>query len=459
MAGLVWFRRDLRLHDNPAWAAATAEHDRVTALYVLDPRLLDCAGPFRRRQLCADLRALDRALGGRGGRLLVRRGDPVAVVPREAARAGVTLVHWNADVTPYATARDGAVASALDVGTATPYGHLVLPPGAVVTAKGQVSRVFGAFHRRWQATPWDPWPEPGEARVTAVAGDPLPRADGDPPRPPGEDGAAATLTRFVDRVAGYRAGRDRAADPATSGLSVALHFGTVSPRHVVEAVGGVDPDGEAFVRQVAWRDWFAHLLTELPALPDRALREADDRIAWRDDPAGLAAWREGRTGFPLVDAGMRQLAASGAMPNRVRMVTASFLVKDLLIDWRRGERHFRHLLADGDVAQNVGNWQWVAGTGPDAAPFFRILNPVTQSRSHDPDGRYIRRWVPELAGLDDEAIHAPWEAGPEATAAAGVTVGVTYPAPLVDHAHARLRTLAAYRAVRGGTPVVHGSPG
>jgi deoxyribodipyrimidine photo-lyase len=179
------------------------------------------------------------------------------------------------------------------------------------------------------------------------------------------------------------------------------------------------------------------------------VKEAFDGIEWRDDPDGLAAWKEGRTGYPVVDAGMRELASTGAMHNRVRMITASFLVKDLLIDWRLGERHFRHLLADGDVPQNAGNWQWVAGTGPDAAPFFRIFNPVTQSRAHDPEGRYLRRWVPELAGLDDKAIHAPWEAGPLDLAAAGVTLGDTYPEPIVDHADARERTLAAYRAAEG----------
>jgi deoxyribodipyrimidine photo-lyase len=219
---------------------------------------------------------------------------------------------------------------------------------------------------------------------------------------------------------------------------------------VVEAVGDADADRQAFVRQLAWRDWFAHLLAEVPTLPDKALRTDFDRIGWRDDPDGLAAWKEGRTGYPVVDAGMRELAATGAMHNRVRMITASFLVKDLLVDWRLGERHFRHLLVDADVAQNVGNWQWVAGTGPDAAPFFRIFNPVTQSRTHDPRGEYVRRWVPELADLDDQAIHAPWEVGPLELAAAGITLGETYPEPIVDHASARLRTLAAYRAAEGG---------
>jgi deoxyribodipyrimidine photo-lyase len=448
--GLVWFRRDLRLTDNPAWAAATADHAEVTALYVLDDRLLRSAGPLRRRQLVAELHALDAALGRHGGRLLVRRGDPITVVPGEADRRGGARVHWNADVTPYAAARDGAVRAALDREPATFHGHLVHRPGALVTSAGRVPRVFGAFHSRWTATPWDGWPLPGDAALGDDPGGGLPPLDGEPPLPPGEDAAHATLRRFLDGpVDRYRGGRDDLARPGASRLSVALRFGTISPRLVAEAVGGAGEDRRAFLRQLAWRDWYAHLLAETPSLPRRALRAEYDRIAWRDDPDGLAAWREGRTGYPIVDAGMRELAAAGTMPNRVRMVTASFLVKDLLIDWRAGERHFRRLLLDGDVPQNVGNWQWVAGTGPDAAPWFRVFNPVTQSRAHDPGGRYLRRWLPELSGLDDTAVHAPWEAPPAALASAGVVLGGTYPEPLVDHAAARARALDAYRRARG----------
>jgi deoxyribodipyrimidine photo-lyase len=448
--GLVWFRRDLRLTDNPAWAAATADHAEVTALYVLDDRLLRSAGPLRRRQLVAELHALDAALWRHGGRLLVRRGDPITVVPGEADRRGGARVHWNADVTPYAAARDGAVRAALDREPATFHGHLVHRPGALVTSAGRVPRVFGAFHSRWTATPWDGWPLPGDAALGDDPGGGLPPLDGEPPLPPGEDAAHATLRRFLDGpVDRYRGGRDDLARPGASRLSVALRFGTISPRLVAEAVGGAGEDRRAFLRQLAWRDWYAHLLAETPSLPRRALRAEYDRIAWRDDPDGLAAWREGRTGYPIVDAGMRELAAAGTMPNRVRMVTASFLVKDLLIDWRAGERHFRRLLLDGDVPQNVGNWQWVAGTGPDAAPWFRVFNPVTQSRAHDPGGRYLRRWLPELSGLDDTAVHAPWEAPPAALASAGVVLGGTYPEPLVDHAAARARALDAYRRARG----------
>jgi deoxyribodipyrimidine photo-lyase len=247
----------------------------------------------------------------------------------------------------------------------------------------------------------------------------------------------------------YRADRDVLDGAGGSALSAALRFGTLSPRAVVRAVAGAGADREAFIRQLAWRDWFAHLLAEEPSLPTRSLRPEFEGIRWHHDPDGLEAWKSGRTGYPVVDAGMRQLAATGTMHNRARMITASFLVKDLLVDWRLGERHFRHLLVDGDVPQNAGNWQWVAGTGPDAAPYFRVFNPVTQSRAHDPTGAYIRRWVPELAGLDDDAVHAPWTVGPLELALAGVTLGDQYPAPIVDHAAARVRAIDAYRAARG----------
>ncbi len=450
--GLVWFRRDLRLDDNPAWAGVTSSCAEVVPLFVVDPVLLDGAGPFRRRQLLADVAALDAELAERtGARLHVRVGDPTVTVPRVASELGVTTVAWNADVTPYASRRDAAVTRAvLDVVGSppdTPHGSLVHAPGRVLTNNGTLSRVFTPFSRSWRRTPLDPWPAPGDAGVVDVAGDPLPVPDADPPHAAGSAAALARLEAFLSVVDGYDVDRDRPDLPGTSQLSADLKSGTVSARTVLEVVGEGTAGREAFTRQLAWRDWYAHLLAEIPSLPSRAMKVRYDAIVWRNQPDDIAAWQEGRTGYPLVDAGMRQLRTTGWMHNRVRMVCGSFLVKNLLVDWRVGERYFRHLLVDGDVPQNVGNWQWLAGTGPDASPYNRIFNPVTQSRKFDPAGDYVRRYVPELGGLDDDAVHAPWEVGPLELAAAGVGLGDTYPEPIVDLSASRARALAAYAAV------------
>lgn len=450
-SAVVWFRRDLRLADNPAWAWATNRYAEVTALFVLDPRILDAAGTFRRAQLFANLVELDRSLAGVGGRLRIRHGNPRRVVPEEVAATGAKAVGWNADVSPGSVARDDAVRAGIEpeVTVITHHGCLVLPPGSVLTAKGTVPRVFSAFHRRWCRTPWDPWPTPGAATISDDPGDGLPPVEVAPPRPAGEQAAHQALQRFAaGPVDAYSRTRDRIGESGTSELSVHLKFGTIAARHVIEAIGDTTSDRSAFVRQLAWRDWFAHLLAENPTLVDHAMRPEYDRIAWRDAPEDLERWKAGQTGYPIVDAAMRELTATGSMHNRLRMVAASFLVKDLLIDWRLGERHFREYLTDGDLPQNVGNWQWVAGTGPDAAPYFRIFNPVTQSTTHDPSGHYLRRWLPELSRLDDRTIHAPWQARPLDLAAAGVVLGVEYPEPMVDHRAAREQALEAYARAR-----------
>ncbi|MEM7094769.1 MAG: deoxyribodipyrimidine photo-lyase [Actinomycetota bacterium] len=454
-ASIVWFRRDLRIRENPAWAAAT-DADEVTGLFVVDQALFESAGPFRRAALVAHLRALDDQLRERGGRLRVETGDPVDVVPALAADLNAS-VHWNIDVTPYATHRDAQVSAGLAADGCGPptthWGTLVHEPGSVLTGKGTLSKVFTPFSRVWERTAHRPWAVgDGGATITSATGVGVPAPDADSPIPEfagGEVAARACVGAFLERVDDYLDTRDVPAIDGTSLLSGDLRWGTISPRELLEVAGDATEGRRGFVRQLAWRDWYAHLLWENPGMVHAALKPQYDTIAWRNDPDEFDAWKQGRTGFPIVDAGMRQLLATGYMHNRVRMIAGSFLVKDLLVDWRWGERWFRHLLIDFEPSQNVGNWQWVAGCGTDAAPYFRVFNPWTQSRKFDPSGEYIRRWVPELRGLDGAAVHEPAAAAPLDLAAGGVTLGADYPYPIVDHAMARDRVLAAYKRALG----------
>ncbi len=463
MTSLVWFRRDLRLEANPAWAAATRAHDEVVALFVIDPVLMATAGPRRRAVLVDHLRALDDALSEHGGRLTVVTVEPdggpeaaAQTVRRVVAEIEAAEVHVNRDASPYATRRDEATRRALPVPFVVHEGNTVHPPGRVLTGKGTLSRVFTPFYRAWDKEPLTQTANVRGGRVVTSG-----RSEGLPVREPdlapgwradaGPDAAWRRLTEWLERVDDYPTTRDLPAVDGTSNLSVDLKFGSLSPQTVVEVVNGSGsgPERQSFVRQLAWRDWWFHMLVDNPSLPSHAVKPEYDRVRWRNDPAEFDAWRSGHTGFPIVDAGMRQLAQTGLMHNRVRMIAGSFLVKDLLIDWRWGERHFRRDLLDADLAQNVGNWQWVAGTGPDASPYFRIFNPLTQALTFDPQGDYVRRWVPELAALSGKSIHHPTSLGPLELAATGIVIGQTYPPPLVDHAEARQRTLAAYKLALG----------
>ena len=436
----MWFRRDLRLADNPAWNAAIATGRPVRPVFVLDPRLYR-PGHRRSARLVAELHGLDAALAGHGGRLHVVHGDPVQVIAHLAANA--ESVHLNRDVSPYATSRDRRVAAALDhleVARDGHWGTLVHPPGTVLTKAGHVSKVFTPFHRRWAEIPSRGVHEAMPGAVTSDVGEGLPALD----ITAGREAALARLAAFAKRRDRYDHDRDTPAIDGTSMLSVDLKFGVLSPIEIIEALG--EGPHHPFIRQLAWRDWWAHTLLAAPHLPTTSSRPEYDRIEWINDPDDIDAWSRGVTGYPLVDAGMRELQSTGFMHNRVRMVAASFLVKHLLVDWRIGEAVFRDLLLDADPAQNVGNWQWVAGVGPDAAPYFRIFNPVAQSRRHDAAGRYLRRWLPELSSLDDRSIHAPWELAPLELAERGVVLDDNYPSPIVEHDLARERTLAAYRA-------------
>jgi deoxyribodipyrimidine photo-lyase len=443
--GLVWFRRDLRLDDNPAWAAATSAHDEVIALFVVEPALMNSSGQLRRDQLLAHLHALDDQLRSRGGGLVVRAGPAATAIPTVIRDCDASALYYNADAGPFAATRDAATSRAVKVPVHVLHGLTVHEPGAVLTKKGALSQVFAPFYKTWRSTQRTQWPSSRAGRPATLPGTTLPAPQNAPRQEPGEAAAWERLRRWNDRVDDYQTNRDRPAIDGTSDLSADLKFGTLAARTVVDVIGTPTPGREAFVRQVAWRDWWAHMLTARPDLAAVAMRGQYDNIAWRDDAEGFSRWCAGTTGYPIVDAGMRQLVRTGWMHGRIRMICASFLVKDLLIDWRRGERFFRHHLVDADVAQNAGNWQWVAGTGPDAAPYFRIFNPTAQSRRFDPDGDYIRRWVPELAGVPSATIHEPGTAGPLDRAAAGVTLGETYPFPIVDHSEARARTLAVYK--------------
>ncbi len=451
---VCWLRRDLRLHDNPALRAACAEADAVVPLFVLDPRLL--RGPRMSRArlafLADALADLDARLRERGGRLVVRHGDPAEVVPAVAAEASATRVHWHHDVTPHATARDANVAAALQRLGAHHVAHeavVIQPPGTVRTKAGQPFKVYTPFAKAWRALGVDePRAEPGRVTVPAtVEGQPPPTladlgvTEADRALAGGEQAGLARLERFLaGPVDAYDARRDLMAVEGTSRLSADLHYGTVSPRQVWAGLAD-EAAHRAFADELIFREFYHHVLA---AWPEAATTEWSPRfrdLPWGGHGPAFEAWAQGRTGYPIVDAGMRQLASTSWLHNRARMIVASFLCKDLLVDWRLGEAHFLRHLVDGDIASNNGGWQWAAGTGTDAQPYFRIFNPVRQGQRFDPDGAYVRRFVPELAHVPDRFVHAPWTMGPLEQEAAGCVVGRDYPEPIVDHAAARQRAL------------------
>lgn len=440
---IVWFRRDVRLEDNPAWARGT-EADLVCPLFVVDPRLYDMVTDRRRQLLVAGLDALDQRIRRAGGRLRVERGDPTEVVPAVTAELRAGIVHANREVTPYGVRRDRSISSRVDLEISE--GTYVQPPGSVLTQREEPYRVFTPFLRQWLETPLPSLARPGAAQITRDPGIgvPSPTVAHDA----GEEAAMKRLEAFLERADTYHELRDRPDLDATSRLSTDLKYGWLGPATVVRTVGRAGKGPSEFVRQMAWRDFYAHLLSAHPQAIAKPMRSEYANIEWRNDPNEVEAWKSGLTGYPLIDAAMRQLAATGWIHNRLRMLVASFLVKDLLVDWRIGERFFRRHLVDGDVAQNVGNWQWVAGTGTDAAPYFRVFNPVTQSKRYDPEGTYIRSWVPELEAAPRAVIHAPWRADPAELAGLGIVVGKTYPEPIVDHAFARLRAIETYERAR-----------
>ncbi len=459
-ATVVWFRRDLRVADHPALRAAVDAGPTV-CLFVLDPALLGRRhhrAPTRLRFMRAGLEALDRELRTRGSRLVVREGAPARVVPEVAAEAGATRVTWTREVSPLGRARDERVRRALGrarIEVVETGGDLVVEPEDLTGASGRGYLVFSAFHRAWRdvALP-DHLPAPRE-----IAGPPLPGVDlgrlpdGDPPIEAGPLAARRRIVEFVrdGGADGYPDHRDALAEDATSRLSAYLRFGMCTSAQIGRALGlpGRLSDGrEAFWRQLGWREFYHHHLARHPEVARASLNPALRGIDWDDDAAGLAAWARGETGFPVVDAGMRQLASTGWIHNRARLIVSSFLVKDLLVDWRRGETVFMQGLVNGDPANNNGGWQWTAGTGTDAAPYFRVLNPIRQATRFDPDGEYVRRYVPELRDVPTARIHEPWRMTDEEQRGAGCRIGSDYPAPRVDHRERRELMLERYRRAR-----------
>ncbi|PJI90963.1 cryptochrome/photolyase family protein [Luteimicrobium subarcticum] len=445
---VAWFRRDLRLADNPALVAAVEEareaRGGVVPLFILDPRLERASGAPRAAHLARSVAALSEATGGR---LVVRRGAPQDVLAGVVRDVGATSVHVAASFEPFGARRDAAVEAALAetgarlVRTGSPY---AVAPGRVLNRAGEPFQVFTPFRDAWLAHGWRaPVARPREIPWADVPPDrtrdglpEVPVTDADLPAA-GERAARDRWHRFLrEHLRGYAAERERPDRPGTSRASVALKWGELHPRTLLADLHAAVTDDRTladdavrFRTELAWREFHADVLHHHPGAASRSLRQILPEDAWATGAAerdALAAWTAGRTGYPLVDAGMRQLLGEGWVHNRVRMVVASFLVKDLHVRWQRGAEHFMAHLVDGDVPQNQLNWQWVAGTGRDAAPYFRIFNPVKQGKDFDPDGDYVRRWVPELRGIPGTAVHEPWLVGDALPGG--------YPERVVDHA-------------------------
>jgi deoxyribodipyrimidine photo-lyase len=449
----------------------------LVAVYVLDD---ETPGQWRvqgagRWWLHHSLAALAESLTARGAPLVLRRGTAAEEVANLAAGIGAGTVYWNRHVEPHwrtaerdlerRLAADGRESRALPT-------TLLFEPGSIVSRRGTPFRVFTPFWKACLAArpPGEPVPAPPRLRgfEPPPPGESLDDLGLLPTEPdwaggqrqtwrPGEKRGRVRLAAFIDDdLGGYGRDRDRPEPGATSRLSPYLHFGEISPRQVWHAVrhrmasdAGAADGGEAFLRQLGWREFCAQVLADHPHVAEKPLQSRFEPFPWADDRKALRAWQRGRTGYPIVDAGMRQLWQTGWMHNRVRMIVASFLVKHLLLPWQWGEAWFRDTLVDADIANNAGGWQWVAGCGTDAAPYFRIFNPILQGERFDPEGAYVRRWLPELATVPDRWIHRPWQAPPLVLSDAGVRLGATYPEPIVDHARARARALAALETVKG----------
>ena len=463
---IVWFRRDLRLHDHPALTRAIEAADHVIPLFVFDEPLLHGRWPCANRTwfMRESVAALSADLAERGAALRILSGRPANVVPAFAREVGAGEVYVTRDAAPYGRPRDRAIADRLAAdGTAfrQERGMYVHEPDEVARVDGGPFTVYSPFRRAWQALDRRPvLRAPSRIRgpgSRSAAPDPVPEVPPPSADPallpdPGEAAARHRLERWLDGpIDAYATSRDRLDREGTSRLSQDLRWGLLSPNEAVARTEGAGDGRRVFVGELAWREFYAHVLWHHPRVLRESFQPAFAALVWADDEAGFRAWAEGRTGYPVVDAAMRQLRASGFVHNRARMIAASFLTKDLLLDWRLGEAEFMRHLTDGDVASNNGGWQWTASTGTDAQPSFRIFNPVLQGTRFDPDGEYVRRWVPELAAVPPRRIHEPWTMSDAEQAAAGCRIGTDYAAPIVEHAAARERALAAFAAAKAAS--------
>lgn len=461
-----WIRRDLRLFDNPALEVARRRARHVIPLWIFDPHLLQSpyVGQKRLAFLLQSLRRMQNDLEERGSNLIVRSGEPMQVLKALQAESGAATIVAQADYSPYARARDRRVGDLLPLHLTS--GVAVHPPGSVRKANGDPYVVYSPFARTWRDVPAprseELLPAPEKLSLPENVGTEdlpeTPHLPDDVPFAAGAEEGRRRLDAFLARgAAGYARLRDRLDRESTSGLSPYLRFGIVSPRAVaVRALQALSSNNEnhetregidAWLNELIWRDFFLHVLYHFPQARQGAFRQKYAELAWRNGEEEFEAWCQGRTGYPVVDAAMRQLQQTGWLHNRARLIVGSFLVKDLLIDWRWGERYFMQHLIDGDPALNNGNWQWIAGTGTDAAPYFRIFNPVSQGKKHDPRGRYVRRWLPELRDVPDGYVHEPWRMPSHVQRSAGCFIGREYPAPIVDHQKARQRALATFKDV------------
>jgi deoxyribodipyrimidine photo-lyase len=470
----MWLRSDLRLDDNPALLAAVSEGSPVIPVFIWDPESEEPwpPGAASRWWLHQSLRALTQRLSALESRLIVRRGPSLQTLEQILAETGATTVFWNRRYEPAVIARDSTIKQSLrdrGIKVDTFNAGLLFEPWTIGGKSTQRPfQVFSAFWKTCLSQPVPAAPQDAPTHIPRPSKWPKSLALADlnlEPRikwaggikrawEPGENGATAELTNFLnERSDAYQTERDRPDRAGTSRLSPHLHFGEISPRRIWHtlASGRTVHKAEAldfYLRELGWREFAHHLLFHFPQTPDTPLRSEFASFPWRDDDAFLKRWQRGETGYPLVDAGMRQLWATGWMHNRVRMVVASFLTKDLRINWTEGAYWFWDTLVDADLANNTLGWQWSAGCGADAAPYFRVFNPVRQSERFDPDGAYIHRWIPELKGLTAPWIHSPWAAPPQELAQAGIQLGKTYPQPIVDHDKARREALAAFQKTR-----------